>query len=413
LNTTIYIRVYSGNEFGLSKTFTDETLLILPPTPLNLILIIGIVLGCVVVVLLITALLFWYKNRNKSLRGKYLKERLLHGGFELDDQDASLFTDTTSFGNGISRPETTLLNTKVEIVVPAFLILDYETQLQIGDPISGGGFATIYSGRFTDPLLEKKYQVTEIAVKVFKNDPRFSGEENEQNYQQEVAIMWSLNALANVIPLLGFANNPKSLVTKLYKTDLFQFIHTPSIPITPKMALHLALDISSAMAAIHFSGVVHRDLKSPNILLEAGVEGGKTSMKAVICDFGLARIVHGKRVIKNYVNLEGISPRYTAPEVFSRMKSKEVATGEEEKKSDIFSFAIIVWELLTRKKPWANCATIEEIESNVSQGKREQLPQTFGNDYLEKLIQVVQQSWLQNPDERPSFQKIKAFLQLE
>jgi len=37
------------------------------------------------------------------------------------------------------------------------------------------------------------------------------------------------------------------------------------------------------------------------------------------------------------------------------MKSKEVATGEEEKKSDIFSFAIIVWELLTRKKPWANC----------------------------------------------------------
>lgn len=125
------------------------------------------------------------------------------------------------------------------------------------------------------------------------------------------------------------------------------------------MALHLALDISSAMAAIHFSGVVHRDLKSPNILLEAGVEGGKTSMKAVICDFGLARIVHGKRVIKNYVNLEGISPRYTAPEVFSRMKSKEVATGEEEKKSDIFSFAIIVWELLTRKKPWANCATIE------------------------------------------------------
>jgi len=61
-------------------------------------------------------------------------------------------------------------------------------------------------------------------------------------------------------------------------------------------------------------------------------------------------------VSQKIVNMKGFSPRYTAPEVFGRMLSNvTTATIEHEKKSDVYSYALILWELMTRKIPWANC----------------------------------------------------------
>jgi len=56
------------------------------------------------------------------------------------------------------------------------------------------------------------------------------------------------------------------------------------------------------------------------------------------------------------INVKGFSPRYTAPEVFGRM-STNIATVavDDEMKSDVYSFAIILWQMMTRKIPWAHC----------------------------------------------------------
>lgn len=48
-----------------------------------------------------------------------------------------------------------------------------------------------------------------------------------------------------------------------------------------------------------------------------------------------------------------MSPRYTAPEVFQRMRGS-IPSSLEEKKGDVYSFGVIIWEILTRKKPWEN-----------------------------------------------------------
>jgi len=57
--------------------------------------------------------------------------------------------------------------------------------------------------------------------------------------------------------------------------------------------------------------------------------------------------------------VKGFSPRYTAPEVFGRMTTNVSTTiVEHEMKSDVYSYAVILWELMTRKIPWANCKSL-------------------------------------------------------
>jgi len=56
------------------------------------------------------------------------------------------------------------------------------------------------------------------------------------------------------------------------------------------------------------------------------------------------------------VNVKGFSPRYTAPEVFGKMISNIATVSvEDEMKGDIYSYAVILWEMITRKIPWSNC----------------------------------------------------------
>lgn len=53
---------------------------------------------------------------------------------------------------------------------------------------------------------------------------------------------------------------------------------------------------------------------------------------------------------QKFWNIQGMSPRYTAPEVFQRMRGS-IPSSLEEKKGDVYSFGVIIWEILTRKKP--------------------------------------------------------------
>jgi len=56
------------------------------------------------------------------------------------------------------------------------------------------------------------------------------------------------------------------------------------------------------------------------------------------------------------INVKGFSPRYTAPEVFGRMTTNATGvTVESEMKSDVYSYSIILWEIMARKIPWAHC----------------------------------------------------------
>ena len=109
--------------------------------------------------------------------------------------------------------------------------------------------------------------------------------------------------------------------------------------------LQIALEIASALKYLHENQIMHRDVKPGNIAFD------KTG-RAKLYDFGLARQLHSnptnKTTLKHYTAACG-SPRYMAP---------EVAKGEAYNEScDVYSFSLLLWELLTLEKPYNELST--------------------------------------------------------
>lgn len=126
------------------------------------------------------------------------------------------------------------------------------------------------------------------------------------------------------------------------------------------------------MSFMQEMGIVHRDLKSSNILLESIHVGDKKSiLRAVVCDFGLAKVTNKAIAVEGqkFREIGGFSPRYAAPEVLASVALGVMNDAEIDKKSDVYSFAIIIWELLTRQTPWDKL-TREEITFRVQSGLR-------------------------------------------
>jgi len=97
----------------------------------------------------------------------------------------------------------------------------------------------------------------------------------------------------------------------------------------------------SKQIAVHSAGIVHRDLKTKNMLLEATPQG-KFPFRLRLADFGICRVIQNQDVkSQNFLNIFGISIKYAAPEVFSRSFLPNVNNdAEDEKKTDVYSFAV-------------------------------------------------------------------------
>ena len=121
-------------------------------------------------------------------------------------------------------------------------------------------------------------------------------------------------------------------------------------PVTEQEALDYLARIAEALAAVHAEGILHRDLKPPNIMLR---EDGQV----VLIDFGLARnLGHGTRSTRAGV-LRG-SPYYMSPEQAQGL--------ELDARSDLYSLGVIFFELLTGAKPYLGSSAIEVLQLHVN-----------------------------------------------
>jgi serine/threonine protein kinase/tetratricopeptide (TPR) repeat protein len=124
-------------------------------------------------------------------------------------------------------------------------------------------------------------------------------------------------------------------------------------PMLPGEALLIASQIAEALNAAHRVGVVHRDLKPGNVVLVEGrggsLSGGLAGPRAVVTDFGLARLDAADPSAGQNVTLTGAAgivgtPAYLAPE--------QVDGGEITAATDIFAFGIVLYEMLTGTVPF-------------------------------------------------------------
>jgi serine/threonine protein kinase len=121
-------------------------------------------------------------------------------------------------------------------------------------------------------------------------------------------------------------------------------------PVTEHEALDYLQRIAAALSVVHQQGVLHRDLKPPNIMLR---EDGQV----VLIDFGLAKAITNATRSTAAGVLRG-SPYYMSP---------EQAQGEElDDRSDIYSLGVIFFEMLTGAKPYLGATAVEVLQQHVT-----------------------------------------------
>ncbi|HEY1959117.1 MAG TPA: protein kinase [Polyangiaceae bacterium] len=214
----------------------------------------------------------------------------------------------------------------------------YELLSELGS----GGFATVYRARH---VLTQQ----DVAVKVLR--PR--GESSER---------WIVEARAaaavqhkNVVRVLdcGRAGDEVFIVMDLVAGPTLADVIASHGPLPPWRAATIAIQLLDGLGAAHARGIVHRDIKPPNVILTRDENGGDLPM---ILDFGVS-----KQTTEMSITLDGTAigtPGYMAPELFGGAKHADA-------RADIYAIAATLYEMLSGKLPFA-ARTYEELVVQVA-----------------------------------------------
>ncbi|KAG2423708.1 hypothetical protein HXX76_015098 [Chlamydomonas incerta] len=214
--------------------------------------------------------------------------------------------------------------------------------------------------------------------------------------QQEVAVLSRLDH-PNVVRLLGACLDPPRpfLVQELMTVPLSRVVHGrgkdggPLYPYDLVDVLRIARDVATALVYLHPT-VLHRDLKPGNVMLDA-------AGNAKVLDFGLARFKYATHLPTT--NVEVGTTAYMSPENFSN----ETKITD---RSDIYSWAVIVVEMATRRRPWEGTRNAIIGYLVAIERQRPQLPAEGDPLFPPGLRSLVERCMRQNPEERPSAAEI-------
>ncbi|KAJ6813692.1 serine/threonine-protein kinase EDR1-like [Iris pallida] len=253
--------------------------------------------------------------------------------------------------------------------------------LVIGERIGLGSYGEVYRADWNG---------TEVAVKKFL-DQDFYGDALDE-FRSEVRIMRRLRH-PNVVLFMGAVTRPPnlSIVSEfLPRGSLYRILHRPNCQIDEMQRIKMALDVAKGMNCLHTSipTIVHRDLKSPNLLVDK-------NWTVKVCDFGLSRLKHSTFLSSK--STAG-TPEWMAPEVLRNEPSNE--------KCDVYSFGVILWELATLRMPWSGMNPMQVVGAVGFQGRRLDIPKEV--DPL--VATIIWECWQKEPSSRPSFAQLTTAL---
>ncbi|XP_027363896.1 serine/threonine-protein kinase CTR1-like [Abrus precatorius] len=258
------------------------------------------------------------------------------------------------------------------------------SELILKENIGTGSFGTV---------LRADWRGSDVAVKILKAQG-FDSERFEE-FLKEVSLMRSLRH-PNIVLLMGAVIQPPklSIVTEyLSRGSLFELLRMPNVELSlsEKRRLSMAFDVANGMNYLHQRRppIVHRDLKSPNLLVD-------DSYTVKVGDFGLSRTK--ANTFLSSKTAAG-TPEWMAPEVIRGEPSNE--------KCDVFSFGVILWELVTLQQPWRQFNPSQVVAAVGFMGKRLEIP-SHVNPQAAALIELC---WATEPWRRPSFSHVMKCLQ--
>ena len=150
-------------------------------------------------------------------------------------------------------------------------------------------------------------------------------------------------------------------------------------------------DVALGMSYLYAQGVEHRDLKALNVLL-TGDDRGKVS------DFGLSKCEELKTAATSTLGQAG-TPAFMAPEFLDENPFSEA--------SDVYSFAIVMWEIWSRQIPWGGLQPMVIMRKVIDKGERPPVPAGMPAD----LRDLMCRCWADKADDRPTFSEIATLLE--
>ena len=283
------------------------------------------------------------------------------------------------------------------------------SDLKKEERLAKGSFGVVFKG---------KHQGSVVAVKEFSLNFASQDVDSQKQFikelENEITMMSQLRH-RNILNFMGACIQPPvyAIVTEFIEGgSLFNLLHSlePSISSLRKgmkweHKLNLMYGISQACLYLHNKGVIHRDLKSANVLLDGTIP---LDMTPKVCDFGLAKTTGSQ--VGEMTQAVG-TPLWMAPEVL-----RGTNYGKE---CDVFSFAIIMYEVLVERKPYFDQNQQRTpIHFQVAQNPdfRPTIPQEIIENHQDlplqthqsqmEFIEMMKRGWKHQPEERPKFEDI-------
>ncbi|GMH16836.1 hypothetical protein Nepgr_018677 [Nepenthes gracilis] len=289
-----------------------------------------------------------------------------------------------------------------DLPYPSFEIIEKLESLDEEDVVGSGGFGTVYKMVMNDCVA--------FAVKRIER----SREGSDQVFERELEILGSIKHI-NLVNLRGYCRLPTSkllIYDYLSNGSLDDYLHErgdDDATLNWSARLKIALGAARGLAYLHHDccpKIIHRDIKSSNILLDENLEPR-------VSDFGLARLLvdedaHVTTVVAGTFG-------YLAPEFLQ--------SGRATEKSDVYSFGVLLLELVTGKRPndpcfvqkglnvvgWSNTL----IRENQLEGIVDRRCADADAEAVEAILDVAATCTAANPDERPFMKQVLQLLEQE
>ena len=259
----------------------------------------------------------------------------------------------------------------------SYLVLR-QSDLRFEKLIASGGFGEVWLGRHI-PTNQQ------VAIKKLSATKLSAAEENEIHVNVQLRHRF-------ILGFIGFTDRPPFCIVTEYmpNSTLYSALHRSEsrVRLSATDCTMIALAVAMGMEYVHSKRIIHRDLKSMNILLDQKNE-------PVICDFGISVMENDDETLPTTFGTAAI----LAPEEHSQAPITPAV--------DVYSYGMLLWEMLTRKIPFEGKDKVQITYAVVNKGERPEIP----SDTPKALADLISCCWAQDPQDRPTFGDIVAAFQ--
>eukprot|EP00008_Paramoeba_atlantica_P009052 CAMPEP_0201479320 /NCGR_PEP_ID=MMETSP0151_2-20130828/4034_1 /ASSEMBLY_ACC=CAM_ASM_000257 /TAXON_ID=200890 /ORGANISM="Paramoeba atlantica, Strain 621/1 / CCAP 1560/9" /LENGTH=700 /DNA_ID=CAMNT_0047860767 /DNA_START=86 /DNA_END=2188 /DNA_ORIENTATION=+ len=255
------------------------------------------------------------------------------------------------------------------------LIYDVDfADLELESEIDSGCFGAVYKGLYcgTPVAIKRLFDCENVVVKKLM--------------KREISALRSMRH-PNIVQFMGTCEHEKAVYIITEFVDggtLWNQIKNQKLPLPWAERVKYSTEICQAILYLHKKKFIHRDLKSKNMLIDS------QSKRLKLCDFGFARTIQDEKA--KYMTKTGTG-LWMAPEI--------VMGNPYSEKADIFSFGVILLELIIREKPPLRLP-IDHFGFNIPNLKRDLFPRNVPPPFVELFTRCTQV----NPEHRPSAEVI-------